>query len=199
VKRAVGADRAARTLRRLGEAAEAFEHDRFDDARRVLTPLAREAPEVAEIRELHGLTLYRMGKWAPAAAELEAFREMSGSAEQHPPLMDCYRALGRMADVDDLYEELKQVSPSAPIVTEGRIVVAGCHADRGDVQGAIRILEQGWRMPKLPAIHHLRRAYALADMYERTGQAVKARELFRWVAGHDRDFADVRQRVHQLG
>jgi tetratricopeptide (TPR) repeat protein len=186
-------------LRRLGEAAEAFEHDRFDDARRVLTPLAREAPEVAEIRELHGLTLYRMGKWAQGAAELEAFRELAGSAEQHPPLMDCYRALGRTADVDDLYEELKQVSPSAPIVTEGRIVAAGSYADRGDVPGALRILEQGWRVPKQPAAHHLRRGYALADLYERTGQTIKARELFRWVAQHDRDFADVRQRVHQLG
>ena len=37
-------------------------------------------------------------------------------------------------------------------------------------------------MPKRPMTHHLRRAYALADAYERAGEVVRARELFVRVA-----------------
>ena len=47
--------------------------------------------------------------------------------------------------------------------------MAGSLADRGDVKGAIRLLEQGWKFPKRAKVHHLRRAYALADLYERAG------------------------------
>ena len=84
------------------------------------------------------------------------------------------------------------------MVIEGRIVMAGAKADQGDLTGAIRILEQGWRPPKRPQGHHLRRAYALADLYDRAGRTPRARELFRWIAGHAPDLADVRQRAKAL-
>ena len=103
------------------------------------------------------------------------------------------------ADVDELWEELREVSPSADVVNEGRIVVAGSLADRGDLPGALRLLEKGWRTPKRPLAHHLRRAYALADLYERSGQTVRARELFGWVLHADPRFADVAERVQTLG
>jgi hypothetical protein len=113
--------------------------------------------------------------------------------------MDCYRALKRWHDVDDLWEELRAASPSAEVVNEGRIVAAGALADRDDLAGAVRLLEKGWRPPARPQDHHLRRAYALADLYERSGQPVRARELFRWVLAADRQFADVAERVRTLG
>jgi hypothetical protein len=47
-------------------------------------------------------------------------------------------------------------------------------------------------------VHHLRRAYALADAYERAGDVVRARELFERIAAHDRDFADVVRRSRAL-
>ncbi len=172
--------------------------ERFDDARRVLTPLAKDAPEVAEVRELMGLSCYRLGRWAGAIEHLEAFRELSGSTEQHPVLADCHRALGHWADVDALWAELGESSPSAALVVEGRIVAAGARADRDDISGAIRMLEQGWKVPKRPRPHHLRRAYALADLYERAGRTPRARELFRWVADHAPDLADVGDRVRAL-
>ena len=78
-------------------------------------------------------------------------------------------------------------------------MTAGALADRGDVKGAIRMLEQGWKPPARPRPYHLRRAYALADLYDRAGRAPRARELFRWVEGHAPDLADVRARVRALG
>ncbi len=199
LKALVGEARAKSLNRRLREASKAFEAERFKDARGQLTPIVKEAPELPEGRELMGLAQYRLGQWKSAVDQLEAFRELSGSTEQHPVLADCYRALGRWADVDALWDELGSASPSADLVAEGRIVVAGAKADQGDLTSAIRILEQNWRPPKSPQGHHLRRAYALADLYDRAGRTPRARELFRWVQKHAPDLADVDARVKALG
>lgn len=196
---AVGPSRADKVEKRLRDAAKDFDAERFPEAAKKLRPLSEQAPSVAAVRELYGLTLYRQGKWKLAAAELEAFRTLSDSTEQHPVLADCYRALHRWARVDELWDELRHESPSGPLVTEGRIVTAGSLADRGDVQGAIRLLEQGWKFPKRAKVHHLRRAYALADLYERAGDVGRARELFGRVRAADPSFADVTARLRSLG
>ncbi len=194
----VGDPRAKSLNRRLREAGGVFEVERFHEARTLLQPVVKEAPQLPEGRELMGLIHYRLGRWKEAIEQLENFRELSGSTEQHPVLADCYRALGRWGDVEVLWNELGEASPSAELVIEGRIVYAGSKADQGDLPSAIRVLEQGWKTPKRPRPHHLRRAYALADLYDRAGRAPRARELFRWIAGHDPELADVQARVKAL-
>ena len=196
--RAVGTARTARVERRLGEAAEHFEADRFADAARILKKLVEEAPTVAAVHELYGLTLYRQEKWKPAARELEAFRLLSNSTEQHPVLADCYRAMRQWAQVGELWDELKSVSPSAELVTEGRIVMAGSLADRDELAAAIALLDNGFTFPKRPLPHHLRRAYALADLQERAGDLPKARTMFGRIEKADPDFADIDRRVRAL-
>jgi tetratricopeptide (TPR) repeat protein len=195
----VGAPRGRRLERRLREASDDYAEGRYDDAARLARQVASEAPGVPAARELYGLTLYRLGRWKSAVKELEAFRTMTGSTEQHPVLADCYRALRRYTEVDELWAELREVSPSADLVTEGRIVAAGAQADRGELDAALRTLSQGWRIPSRPRPHHLRRAYALADLYERAGELPRARELFGWVAAREPDFGDVVRRVRNLG
>ena len=194
----LGPERGRSAVRCFEAAAKAFRAERFNDALPLLTRLAREAPGVADVRELYGLTLYRLGRFKAAIGELEYFRELSGSVEQHPVLADCHRALGRWADVEVLWGELGAASPSAELVTEGRLILAGAKADRGELPSAIRVLEQGWRLPARPRAHHLRRAYALADLYERAGRSPRARELFGWIESHDPRLADVSERVRAL-
>jgi tetratricopeptide (TPR) repeat protein len=189
---------AARADDRLKSAAKAYERERFGEARSMLAPLAERMPNAAAIRELHGLTLYRLGRWKQAINELEAFRSQTGSTEQHPVLADCYRALRRWNEVDALWEELREVSPSADLVNEGRIVVAGSLADRDRLADAIALLDKGFRFPKHPQEHHLRRAYALADLRERAGDLPQARSLFERIAALDPDFGDVVERVRSL-
>lgn len=205
--RTLGPGPGRRSARRFEQAASAFASERFAEARKLVAPVARAAPEVADVRELHGLVLYRLGRYGPAIGELEAFRRLSGSTEQHPVLADCRRALGHWDEVDSLWAELGAASPSAELVTEGMIVTAGARADRGDLSGAIRMLERGWRVtgrkgwnfPRRPGHHHLRRAYALADLYERAGRPpARARELFGWVSRHDPHLADAAQRLKAL-
>jgi len=200
IGRAVGPSRSARVERRLLDAASAFERDRIPDALRILRPLAKEAPGIAAVRELTGLALYRAGRWAEAARHLEAFRALTGSVEQHPVLADCYRALGRFAKVDALWDELRAASPEPALLTEGRIVAAGSLADRGDIRAAIRMLERGpLSARRAPGAHHLRLWYALADLSERAGDAPRARELFGRVVAVEPGLADAAERLHALG
>jgi tetratricopeptide (TPR) repeat protein len=191
---------APRIERRLGQAADAFERDHLVDAVRILKPLSKEAPNVAAVRELTGLAYYGTGQWAQAAKELEAFRSLGGSVEQHPVLADCYRALKRYKAVAELWDELREASPGAALVTEGRIVAAGALADQGDVHGAIKLLEKGPVRPTRAAgLHHARLWYALADLYERAGDAPRARDLFSRVVAVEPGLADAAERLAALG
>jgi tetratricopeptide (TPR) repeat protein len=197
LRRALGPARAERTAGRVADAAHAFANERLDDARRTLAPIAKEAPGASVVRELLGLTLYQQGRWRPAAKELEAFRDLTGSVDQNPVLADCYRAVGRHADAEALWDELRAASPSAELVAEGRIVAAGSLADRGRIDDAIRLLESAPRGKKARE-HHLRTAYALADLRERAGDVSRARELFGWIVGVEPGFADAHERLGSL-
>jgi tetratricopeptide (TPR) repeat protein len=200
IERVVGKQAAPKVSDRVGEAAAAFERDRPQDALRMLRPLLRDTPNVPSVRELAGLASYRLGRWAEAARHLEAFRGATGSVEQDPVLADCYRALGRFGKVDALWEELRAASPAPPLMAEGRIVAAGALADRGDVKGAIRLLERGPLEPRrAPQLYLLRLWYALADLCERGGDTPRARELFRRVVDFDPGMADAAQRLAALG
>ena len=196
---AVQAGRGPRINQRLKDAADAFERERFQDAQRMLKSLVDIAPAVAGVRELYGLTLYRLGKYRDAARELKTYADLTGDVDQHPVLADCYRALKRWKKVDELWEELRQASPSAELVAEGRIVAAGAQADQGNLPAAIGLLEAAKADPKRPRNHHLRVWYALADLYERAGDVPKARRLFRRIASADADFFDVRERLRAVG
>jgi len=195
----VGARRAKRLEGRLSEAATAFANERHTDARRILAPIVSEVPDLSEARELYGLALYRLGRWKEAAAQLEAFVDLTnGSTEQHPVLEDCHRALRHFSRVDELWRELREASPDASIVAEGRIVAAGALADQGRLADAIRMLAKAMKLPKRPREHHLRQAYALADLYERAGDLPQARSLFGAVAQASPGFLDAAERATAL-
>lgn len=199
LERATGPTQAPKLGQRLAEASKAFERERFADARSLLRPLADRAPGSAAVRELHGLTLYRLGQWRAAMRELEAFVAITGSTEQHPVLADCARALHQWDRVEELWEELKAASPAPELVAEGRIVMAGALADRGDLAGAMALLESAVaKLPKRPREHHLRLLYALADLRERAGEVPAARTLFERAATIDPSFADVVARLRAL-
>ena len=198
LKRRLGAARAERTLGRIGEATAAYAEDRFEDARALLKPIAELIPEEPAVRELHGLALYRLGKWRKAADELEEFGRRTGSTEQHPVLADCYRALGQHDRVEELWEEIGEASLAAPLVAEGRIVYAGSLADQGRLTDAIAVLEAGALGDKTLKDHHLRMRYVLADLYDRAGEHQSARRLFESVASAAPGFFDVQDRLRQL-
>ncbi len=199
LRQKLGTERGNWALRRVNRAAEAFSNERHLDALAQLRPVMdTDAADVAEVRELNGLVLYRLRRWRPAARDLEAFAALTGSCEQSPVLADCYRAMRRWRKVDEVWDELRRGSPSAALVVEGRIVAAGALADRGLLAEAVALLSDGWRLPKNPQDFHLRRAYALADLYDRGGDLPAARRLFAWIGRHAPDFADTSDRLADL-
>ena len=184
---------------RLGLAAEAYARDRYPEARSALRALARDLPEVAAVRELYGLVLYRMGSWLAALKELQEAHALSDSFDQHPVIADCYRALGRHKKVRDTWDELRRAGASAEVAAEGRLVFAGDLADQGKVPEAIEVLESAaGRDLRKPRLDHLRQWYALGDLYERSGDLPKARSYFLRVAAHDPEHADVYDRLRAL-
>jgi tetratricopeptide (TPR) repeat protein len=198
VAREAGPAWAGRVQDRLQDAAKAYERERYRDALKLLQPLAERAPGSAAIRELLGLTLYRMGRWRSAIKELEVAELLAGSVDHHPVIADCHRALGHFNEVERLWEELRQGGAGVETLIEGRIVVAGTMADRGKVREAITLLEHGPVNVRKPKEHHLRLWYALAALYERAGEVPRARELFGRVLDADAEFADVGERYDAL-
>jgi hypothetical protein len=188
-----------RSYQRLLRAADDFADERARDALRILRPLRDSLPASPTVRELLGLSLYRVGRYADAAKELDAYHAMTGEVTQHPVLMDCARALGDHRRVDALWHQLAEASPSADLVTEGRIVRAATLADDGDLDAALAQLRGRAKAPKLVRDHHLRLWYALADLEERAGNLAAARTLFQRIRSHDAAFADVAERLAALG
>ncbi len=189
---------AAKLRNRLGEAAVAFESERFTEAARLLASIERLAPGVPEVHELAGLTQYRLGRWGRALAELERFAELTGSVEQHPVMADCSRALKRWNRVEELWHELGEASPGPELIEEGRIVQAGALADRGRLDDAIRFMERAPKVKGKPGLHHLRRWYMLADLYERAGDPARSRRLFGDIVRADPGFGDAAERAASL-
>ncbi len=191
--------RAARYRERLASAAEALDRGRYADAKRMVQPVIRDLPGIALGHELAGLALYRMGLWRAAAAELEHARALDGSVHHLPVLADCYRALRRYAEVEALWGELRQASPNPALMAEGRIVVAGAHADRGDLHAALAVMGKANAVPKTVKDHHLRQWYVIGDLHDRLGDVLAARRFFALVQRVDPHFVDVAERIAALG
>lgn len=193
----------ARRLQRaesiLANATRAYERDRFPETLSLLNSLGKEALAVPEVAELMGLALYRQGQWSKALKVLTNFAEATESKDQHPVLMDINRALGRHRQVEELFEELRQAGVSSDLMAEGRIVMAGDLADRGDYRAAIKqILPTASRPVRNPQARHIRQWFVLADLYERSGDVSLARELYKRVLTADPSMADIAERLAAL-
>jgi tetratricopeptide (TPR) repeat protein len=191
--------RAERLAERLTAASAALDRERYDDVRRMVAPVIRELPQLAAGHELNGLAAYRTGRWREAAASLEQARRLHPDPALLPVLADCYRALKNWPAVDTAWRQIREASPSHEVMAEGRIVVAGAYADRGDLKQAIAMMEPAQKPPKRVREYHLRQWYVLADLFDRAGDTMAATRWFKQVLAHDADFADARERLRALG
>jgi tetratricopeptide (TPR) repeat protein len=189
----------ARFMERLAAATEALERDRYRDALRMVSPVLKNLPNVGGAHEVAGVAHYRLGEWRKAIAELEIARQLHPAPEQLPIIADCYRALRRYRDVDEVWRMIREASPSHEVMAEGRIVAAGALADQGDIAGALKLMFVAADAPKKVREHHLKQWYVIADLYDRSGDVVKARNFFRRISAVDPRYADVADRLVTLG
>lgn len=196
---ALGPQRGARLSERLASASEALDRERFDEAKRIASSIAKEAPSVAAAHEVAGLANYRLGRYKQAAVSLETAYDLHENPSILPALADCYRALQRWSSVERVWLQLREASPRNDILAEGRIVAAGALADRDDLPGAIEMMLPATKNTKSVKDHHLRQWYVLADFYDRLNDPIKARRWFLTIVEHDRDYYDVQTRLRHIG
>jgi tetratricopeptide (TPR) repeat protein len=198
--RAVTDGRIAADLeRRMTNAAQAYERDRYKEALQAIKPVVDQAPESAAARELYGLTLYRLGRWRQAAKELRLVHELTGSLDQHPVVADCERALGHLDQVTKLWDEMRREGVDKEVLVEGRLVMAGALADAGQLDHAIELLQPAAKAHRKQAdVPLLREWYALADLYESAGDLPRARELFHRIALQAPDLFDAPERLRAI-
>jgi len=199
VRKAVGDRRFDYVSRQLSRALVAYDAERYREALAVLKPVLEDLWLINDVRVLAGRLEYRSQHWKAAAEHLE-FARSSDRADMTnmPVLIDCYRALKRYEIVEQLWSEMKEHSPHPAVMAEGRVSAAMSHADRGDVQSAIRIMTHGGE-PRQVQAHHLLEWYVLGDLYDRAGDAVTAKKYFAKVAQHDSKYFDVEVRLAGLG
>jgi tetratricopeptide (TPR) repeat protein len=196
---ALGAQRGARLSERLAQASEALDRERYQEARRIASAIAKEAPSVSAAHELLGLANYRLGKFKQAAAALQVAQDLHANPSLLPVIADCHRAQGRWVAVDQVWAEIKATSPSHDVMAEGRMVAAGALADQGDLRGALDLMEPALKRPKTVRDFHLRQWYVLGDLYDRVGDPISARRWFAAITEFDDEFADVDARLRGLG
>jgi tetratricopeptide (TPR) repeat protein len=184
---------------RLAQASEALDRERFQEARRIASSIAKEAPSVAAAHELVGLSSYRLGLYKQAVSALQAAQDLHPNPALLPVIADCQRAQGRWAAVEQVWSDIKASSPSHDVMAEGRMVAAGALADQGDLRGALALMEPAVKRPKVVRDFHLRQWYVLADLYDQLGDPISARRWFATIHEFDDEFADVRDRLRGLG
>ena len=199
-ERAVGNRGSVRALKRYDAALQAFEAHRYEDARKILNPMAKEYSDVAAVHEMLGLCLYRGGQWKRALTELEVAVALNPDwIFNHAVIQDCHRALGNHQMVEKYWRELAEASPHPELIAEGRIVMAGSLADRKLFEEAHAVMEKAAGDMKRPSEYHLRQWFVIADLYDKQGNVIQARQFFERIALHDRQFVDVAERLATLG
>ncbi|MHB8244920.1 MAG: hypothetical protein ACYDGN_06115 [Acidimicrobiales bacterium] len=198
--RALSGDHTAAVLeRQLMHAAQAYERDRYKEALQAVKSVLDAVPQATAARELHGLILYRLGSWRQAAKELRAVHEATDSYDQHPVIADCERAMGRLDNVKQLWEEMRREGVDKEVLVEGRLVMSGALADAGETDEAIKILQPAGKLHRKNAdVSLLREWYALANLYELAGDLPRARELFLRVATQAPDLLDAPDRLRAI-
>ena len=156
------------------------------------------APRSIAVREVLGLALYGAGRWKEAAAELKAYRRMSGSADQNHVLADCLRALGKPSDAIPLAEEELRSKAPNEAKAEAVIVAASALADQQRYPEALAFLGRAKTREDVSEPYTLRLWYVRGDILARAGRREEAAEEFRKVMRHDSSAFDAAERLAEL-
>jgi tetratricopeptide (TPR) repeat protein len=157
------------------------------------------APRSPAVREVLGMGLYHLERYREALSELQAYRRMSGRADQNHLIADCLRDAGRPERAVPLAEEAL-ASRSVPLATkaEAVIVAASALADLGKYEQALGLLRRVRTRDDVAGPEVLRVWYVTGDILERSGRREDAARQFRKIVRHDTGAYDAAERLAQL-
>ncbi len=185
------------TLALLGEAADQFADSRYPAAYARLIKAKGLASSSPTIRELLGLTAYRMGKWEEALRELRAFRRIEGDTTHLAVEMDCLRALGRQRDVPKVWEIFRERGASKGAEVELRVVYGAHLLDEGDAAAAWKVTNPG-RIAADAHENDLRQWYVASRAALALGDAGTARRLLDAIETRDIGFPGLEELSQQI-
>ncbi len=131
---------AVRVARHLVAAGRLIDEDPKTAYQHTLAARAR-AARIALVREACGEAAYAAGEYGDVLAELRAARRMNGVNDYLPVMADCERALGRPERALDLARNPAVGNLPQELQAEMTIVEAGARRDLGELDGALRTLE----------------------------------------------------------
>jgi len=189
---------AARVARHLAAAGLFIDQDPELAYRHALAARAR-APRLAVVREAAGEAAYASGHYAEALADLRAAKRMNGATAYLPIMADCHRALGQPDQAVKLAKSPSVASFPAAAKAEMTIVEAGARRDMGQVDAALRILEQAPLTSKSRESWVVRLRYAYADALAEAGRTEDALAWFHRTQAIDADeITDAAERAAEL-
>ncbi len=169
-------DRREVTLTLLSEAAAEFAEGHFGPAHSKLLKAKQLSSRATAIRELLGLTAYRLDKWDEALRELRAFRRLAGDTSHMPIEMDALRALRRPDDVHKTWELYSELGGSPATDAEARVVYGSFLIDEGQPRSAWNIVKPK-RLTKDADEFERRRWYVAARAAALVGDLETARKI----------------------
>ena len=177
---------ALRVARHLIAAGEALDDDPKTAYEHTLAARAR-AGRLAVVREAVGEAAYAAGEYSEALAELKSARRMNGSHDYLAVMADCERALGRPDRALTMLKNASRDKLAPELQAELIIVEAGARRDRGELDAAIRVLEQAPLNSRSRAEWVVRLRYAYADTLAAAGRSEESLEWFHRTAAIDAD------------
>jgi hypothetical protein len=166
-----------RVARHLVAAGELLDSDPRTAYEHTLAARAR-ASRLAVVREAVGEAAYAAGEYAEALSELRAAKRMNGAHDYVAIMADCERALGRPDRALTLLRNAPRDTFAPPLLAETAIVEAGARRDRGELDAALRILENAHLNSQSRAPWVARVRYAYADTLVAAGRLRDALEWF---------------------
>jgi tetratricopeptide (TPR) repeat protein len=130
---------------------------------------------------------------------MQAYRRMSGRADQNHIIADCLRAVGRPDRAVPLAEEAL-ASRGVPLAarTESVIVAASALADQGKFDQALGLLRRIRTRDDVAGTEVIRVWYVTGDILAKAGRTGEASREFRKILRHDAAAFDVAERLAQL-
>ena len=189
---------AARVARHLVAAGQLLDQDPRAAYEHTLAARAR-AARIAVVREACGEAAYAAGEYAEALAELRAAKRMNGANDYLPVMADCERALGRPEKALALARNPAVANLDQDQRAEMTIVEAGARRDLGELDAALRTLENAPLKSRSRADWVVRLRYAYADTLLAAGRTEDALVWFHRTVGVDGDqLTDAADRVAEL-
>jgi tetratricopeptide (TPR) repeat protein len=177
---------AARVARHLAAAGMLIDEDPKTAYQHTLAARAR-AARLAVVREACGEAAYAAGEYAEALSELRAAKRMNGATAYLPIMADCERALGRPERALTLAKSPSVAKFEPAAKAEMTIVEAGARRDMGELDAALRTLENAPLNNKSRAAWVVRLRYAYADTLLAAGRPEDALEWFHRTEAVDGD------------